>query len=89
MVVVSSRSAARCGGGALLRDVDIHGAAVADVVVAPDGGHQLLARMHLVGMLYEMGQQPELQVGEVEFGSVSPGIDSDDTASRFRPLHRR
>lgn len=48
--------------------------------------------MHLVGMLYEMCQQPELQVGQVEFVSVhfcdmSRGIGSDRTASCL--LHGR
>jgi hypothetical protein len=57
------------------RDVDVHGAAVADVVVAPHVGHQLLARVHLVGAQNEMGQQLELKVGEVEF----PAVDASAT----------
>src|SRR5687768_9607329 len=80
MVVVSSRSVAGRGVGALqlvghvlvahaphgddpvpvsraelaaqARDVDVHRATVADVVVTPDAGQQLLAGMHLLRVEY-------------------------------------
>ncbi|GHA06797.1 hypothetical protein GCM10010389_52700 [Streptomyces echinoruber] len=63
--------------------MDVHGAAVADVVVAPDGGHQPIARLRVVGTLNEMRQQLELQVNQVEFtpfhfGGTACGIDADD-----------
>ncbi|GHD06164.1 hypothetical protein GCM10010313_23940 [Streptomyces violarus] len=46
--------------------------------------------MHLARMLYEVGQQPELQVGEVGLASVQLGdtarrIAANTTASRSRP----
>src|SRR5690606_23543389 len=44
-------------------DVHVHGAAVTDVAVAPDGADQLVAGVHPARMRDQVGQQLELQVG--------------------------
>ena len=47
-------------------DVDVDGAAVAHMSVAPDRRHQLVAGVHPVRVRHQVGQQLELEVREVE-----------------------
>src|SRR5256885_74761 len=60
--------------GAQAVDVGVDGVLVAFVLVAPDGVEQVHAREHLAGLARKEVQQVELARGQVQPGTMQPGI---------------